>query len=138
MIAPAPLRPRRGLVSVAMLIGLIIVGIVAGGLFRAASHRRELARIEENRLQAASLADSGLDRALARLDAHPDYRGEVWELAATDLGGRGGGRIRIEVGPVPGRAELRRVVVIADSFAAGPDPSRQSRTLDVPTAPHAR
>ena len=140
MTAPArPDRPsRRGLVSVVMLIGLIVLGIVAAGLLKVAAARWELARTAENQLQAAALADSGLDRALTRLRARPDYPGEVWEVAAADLGGRASAQITITVATDPDRPDGRRVAVVADYLTRVPGPARQSRTLVVPLPPNAR
>lgn len=120
---------RRGLVAVAMLIGLMIVGLVAASLLKVAAGRRTLARTAENERQATALADSGLDRALARLESHPEYAGEVWEIAATDLGGRGAGRVMIEVKSISDRPDQRLVTIVADYLVAVPGPVRDSRKV---------
>ena len=129
---------RRGLVSVVMLIGLIVLGLVANSLFRLASGRRVLAKLAENQAEASALADSGLDRALARLQAQADYPGEIWEIPASDLGGRGSARIEIEVRPDPRHDDQRTLHVTADYRVARPGPIRQSRTLFLPVSPVAR
>jgi hypothetical protein len=77
---------RRGLTAVAVLVCLIVITIVSGALLRVGIAHRDQVRSQERRLQAEWLAQSGFDRALARLAAQPDYAGETWELAATDLG----------------------------------------------------
>lgn len=134
----SPQRPRRGLVSVVMLIGLIILGVVAASLLKVAGSRRTLSRIAENRLQAAALADSGLERAIARLRTHPDYPGEVWEIPTSDLGERGPARIQIDALPDPDHPQSRRVVVVADFLTHNPSPVRQSRMLSIPLPPAPR
>ena len=48
--------------------------------------QRELARSQERRLQAEWLAESGAERAIARLATDRDYTGETWSLSAQDLG----------------------------------------------------
>ena len=129
---------RRGMISVVMLIGLIVLGLVATSLFKVATGRRALAKLAENQAQASALVDSGIDRALARLQAHADYVGETWEIPAIDLGGRGSARIEIEVKPEPAHADQRRIVVTADYQIARPGPIRQSRTINIPVSPVAR
>ncbi len=132
----APLhRPgrRRGLVSVAMLIGLIILGLVAGSLLKVGLARRSLARMEERQLQLEFLADSGARRALARLEADPRYEGEVWEIPSDDLGGRGTAKLMIAIKPNPDQPDGRLLVVVADYRVEPSGPIRQ--TLTLPLAP---
>lgn len=129
-------RPGRGLVSVAMLIGLVILGLVAAGLLRAGLARRALIRTEERQLQADLIADSGLARALARLADDPRYEGETWDVAADDLGGRGHARVAIEARPGPAAREVR---VTADYVASPRETIRRTRTFRLPThQPDAR
>ena len=129
---------RRGMVSVVMLIGLIVLGLIATSLLKVATGRRALARLAENQAQASALADSGLDRALAQLQTHPDYIGETWEIPAGDLGGRGSAGIKIKVQADPDRADQRVITVTADYRIARPGPIRQSRTIRIPVSPVAR
>jgi hypothetical protein len=77
---------RRGLTAVAVLVCLIVITLVSGALLKVGIAHRDQVRSQEHRLQAEWLAQSGIDRALARLAAKPDYTGETWELAAADLG----------------------------------------------------
>ena len=111
---PTPIRGRRGAVLMAALVYLVLALMVLGSLMGLASARRARARMEERRLQAEWLAESGLERAAAKLAAAPDYRGETWEPAAADLGGRDGGLVRIEVGPVENRPRRRHARAVAE------------------------
>jgi hypothetical protein len=76
---------RRGLTAVAVLVCLIIVTLISGALLKVGIAHRDQVRAQERRLQAEWLAQSGIDRALARLSAKADYTGETWELAPRDL-----------------------------------------------------
>ena len=136
MIAsPARSPRRRALVSVALLIALIILGLVAASLLKVGLARRARVRAEERQLQADLLADSGLARALARVADDPRYEGETWDVAADDLGGRGRARIAIEARPGP--AAARDVRVVADYFAGPRETIRRTRTFRLPPPPPA-
>jgi len=126
---------RRGLVSVAMLIGLIILGLVAASLLKVGLARRSLAKIEEHERQAELLADSGLSRALARLEANSRFEGEVWEIPSDELGGRGGANVTITVRADPDQPDIRQVVVVSDYRAGSPGSIRLTRTLQMPSSP---
>jgi type II secretory pathway pseudopilin PulG len=122
---------RPGLVSVAVLIALIIIAIVSAGLLKVALARRAEVQAEERRLQAGWLAESGVERALARLSASGDYSGENWEIPPEDLGGRGPATVAIQVNPVAGQPDRRKVQVQADYPSGSTLRSRQSRDLIV-------
>jgi Tfp pilus assembly protein PilV len=77
--------PRRGLTAVAVLVCLLIVTMISGALLKIGVAHRDFVRSQERRLQAEWLAQSGIDRALARLAAQPDYTGETWKLGPRDL-----------------------------------------------------
>jgi hypothetical protein len=71
---------------VAVLVCLVVVTLVSGVLLRIGLAHRDQVRSQEHRLQAEWLAQSGLDRALARIAADPNYPGETWKLTHRDLG----------------------------------------------------
>jgi type II secretory pathway pseudopilin PulG len=79
-------RPaRRGLTAVAVLVCLVIVTMISGALLKIGVAHRDFVRGQERKLQAEWLAQSGIDRARARLAVQPDYTGETWKLAPRDL-----------------------------------------------------
>jgi hypothetical protein len=126
---PSSMKRRRGLASVVVLIALFIIGLVCAALLKVAFARRgEVAR-EERRIEAAWLADSGLARALARLDHSGDYAGETWEIPAEDLGGRGSASVLIRVEKVADRPDRRKVRVQADYPSGSSLRARQSREI---------
>ena len=122
---------RPGLVSVAVLIALIIIAIIGAGLLKVALARRAEVQVEERRLQAEWLAESGVERALARLSASGDYAGENWEIPSEDLGGRGPATVAIQVNRAADQPDHRKVRVQADYPSGSTLRSRQSRDLIV-------
>ena len=52
--------------------------MICGGLLRLVGSQRVLIRSEERTLQAEWLAESGVERAVARLAGDTSYRGETW------------------------------------------------------------
>ena len=129
--------PRRGLVSVALLIALFILGLVAASLLKVGMARRGATRQVERQSQVDALADSGIARALARLAASPAYTGETWSIPAGDLAGRGTATVAIEIKPAtdpPGR-----LVAAVAEYRLGPaDSIRQTRSIRIPLSPSSR
>jgi hypothetical protein len=133
--------PRRGMTVVAVLICLIVITVISVALLKVALSQRKLVRGLEHRLQAEWLAESGAERAVARLDADPGYKGEVWSITAADLGQSGAppagepggarapavGLVTIAVDRLPesGNANRRRIRVTAEYPS---DPSLRSRS----------
>ena len=120
---------RRGLVAVAVLITLIVLGLLLGVLLRTALIRRVSQAKVERRLQAEALARSALERAGARLATSPEYPGETWDLSAEDLGRRDGAVVSIKVERVEGKPDRRRVVVQADYPRPAERRARSSKTV---------
>ena len=75
---------------------------------------RRMMRTETWQVQAAWLAESGLERAAARLAADADYQGETWALSAEQLAGPEGAAVKIEVKPIAEQPGQRLVRVQAD------------------------
>jgi Tfp pilus assembly protein PilX len=130
-------------VTVAVLVCLVVAAMIGGALLRTGLVQRRRIQMEERRLQALWLAESGLERAAARLaDAH-DYRGETWEVPAADLGGPWPGTVTIAVettdappsrrtGARAGRLSQRGRAAGSASYArgSGPGPPGPRRTDD--------
>jgi hypothetical protein len=82
--------------------------------------------------QAAWLAESGLERAAARLAADPGYRGETWTIPAAELGGQDGAVVRIEVEPDAEQPERRRRVSVQADYPDDPrHRARRSKEIAV-------
>ena len=125
-------RSERGLASVVVLVGLVVLMLMSGVILRQGASRREQARAQARRLQAEFLAESGLGRARARLAADSKYRGETWTIPSSALGtatdeaksDRLDGVVTIMVENSNDQAKVREIRVQADYPR---DPERRTR-----------
>jgi type II secretory pathway component PulK len=138
MIAARAVKTSRGLTVVAVIVCLIIITMISGAVLKVIVAQRELARSQERRLQAEWLAESGAQRATARLASDRDYKGESWSLSAQDLGhGEPAGaraksaaaQVTIAVERMPAAANRRRVHIQADYPLAEPTRSRHTKEI---------
>ena len=135
MIQPGTTRPRRGMLAIAVLVCLIVLTIIAGTLLRVGVAQRDLVRDQERRLQAEWLAEAGLRRALARLEADPDYAGEIWNIDARDLGAADAATVAIAVARAPADANARTIRARADYPRDPPRRARRSRQITTSNRP---
>ncbi len=91
------IRRRRGFAVIASLTCLLIVVAIVGSMLQSAIRARRELLTERDCRQSQLLLAAGADRAAARLAAEPTYRGDVWELPAEAIIGRGAGRVTTEV-----------------------------------------
>ncbi len=86
---PSRRRPvsRGGVILAAALTALFVVSLLGLALVQLVliHHRQE--QIEAQRQQCFWLAESGVQRALARLAKSPDYAGETWTIPSATLTG---------------------------------------------------
>ena len=122
-------RPRGAALLMAMAC-LAMLSIVFGILLKVGSAERTQARTEENRLRAGWLAESGLERAWAKLSGSPDYRGETWKISPEAMRGRHGAVVAITVQPAPGEPGRFVVTARADYPAEGTARARQTRIAE--------
>jgi hypothetical protein len=91
---------------------------VATALFltvvRHAALQRQALRSQWQQAQAGWLAQSAIERAVARLAAQPDYRGETWHVSAGELGGPDAGVVVIRVQSAAEQPGRRTISVEAD------------------------
>ncbi len=118
---------KRGAVLVAVLVCLLVVTLIGVGLVRLAIVRFRHTRIQQYQVQAQWLAESALQRALARMRESPDYSGEIWSIAAAELDGLHPAEVRIRVekvdnlGNVRENANHQRIAVEARFPAGSPE-----------------
>ena len=120
--APASQSPRsgvrrcraRGAVLMVALVCVIIASVVFLSVLRVARMERQRLETEAWQVQAGWLAESGLERAAARLADQPGYTGETWNVPAGLLGGQDAAVVQIRVEAVPGKPKNRLVRVQAD------------------------
>jgi type II secretory pathway component PulK len=110
---------RRGVMTIVALVCVMVASTLMIVVVRRALAESHLARSEARRAQSRWLAESGLERAVARLASDPKYSGEVWRIPSAVIGGQaeatgGGGTVTIEVATQPGQPAQRLVRVQAD------------------------
>ena len=105
---------RQGIALLAAIVCVSIATAVMCGLVHLATQAYRETELEQRREQAGWIAESGVERALARLTANPEYSGEQWSLSAEAIGGRHNAEVTIQVEPLEGRENWRRVRVVAD------------------------
>jgi hypothetical protein len=128
---------------------LIVITVIGTALIKVGLTQRSQVRSQEHRLQAEWLAESGLDRALARLAADRNYPGEEWPVRGEDLalpvgatttrspgsGAQSVAKITITVDRVTEGANRRRIRVQADYPLEPPMRSRQSKQVLIDLEP---
>lgn len=131
-------RPSRcrGSIAIVVLICLVLIASLAGALLRIGLAERQRLHAEQRRLQVEWLVESGLERAAARLaESGEAYRGETWEVAASELGGRDAGRVMIvvevEEDPPVARPRQARVRVHGEYPREAATPARLTKQLTV-------
>ena len=149
MIAARAKKPSRGMTVIAVLVCLIIVTLISGAVLKLSVAQRELARSQERRLQAEWLAESGAQRAVARLARDHDYTGETWSLSANDLGRSeqaptgmlpvkaetAAAQVTITVDRIPSFTNRRRVRIRADYPVDAQGRSRHSKEIMIDLEP---
>jgi hypothetical protein len=113
------------LITIAVLVCLVVITMIGAGLLRLVSSQRVMIRGEERGMQSEWLAESGIERAVARLASDPEYRGETWSIPADALGGPSPGVVSIKVGPLRDE-RVRRLVTVQADYPS--DPEQRVRT----------
>lgn len=128
-VADRPMRRRRratrrrGAAMAAALICFFVVALFASAVaYRAAMSSRHV-RAGRFATQSEWLAESGVQRARARLALSADYAGETWEIPASEFGPANAGRsgaVVIAVTRDDAASAERKVVVTATYPAESP------------------
>jgi hypothetical protein len=108
-------RPRyRGTALILVLVGLAVTTLIFMAAIKMILIQRKTIELNSRQIQARWLAESGVERAAARLAADAKYEGETWNISAQELGGRDGGKVNIKVEEVPDKPDHRKVHIEAD------------------------
>lgn len=93
---------RRGAMLVVVVVVLMVLSMIFSTLIRRGLSHRSLIAAETRRIQAALLAESGLDRARALIANRPDAVAgeETWKITAEQLDGRHPASVLIRIEPV--------------------------------------
>ena len=123
-------RERGGFLVVAALVCLLIVTSIVGSMLQSALRARRQLHSDRDRRQAELLLDAGADRALLRLAAEPDFRGDIWQLPADSIVGRGEGRVTTEVSR-SANDDSWQLLVVAEYRLGGAFPIKRSNTFQL-------
>jgi hypothetical protein len=131
-------KPRRGMTVVAVLICLIVITLLGGALLKVALAQRKLVRAQERRLQADWLAESGSQRAIARLETDAGYQGEIWSITAAELGY--GDSAQSDAPKVASAQTIAEVTIAVERLPGGGNANRRriQVTADYPRDPSSR
>jgi hypothetical protein len=121
------------MLAIAVLICLIVLTLISGAILRVGAAQRDEVRAQERRLQAEWLAEAGLRRAFARLDADPGYAGETWQIDARALDSSDAATVAIAVERTPGDRKARTIRVRVDYPRDPPRRVRCSRQTTILT-----
>ncbi len=124
--------PRRAAVLVVVLVCVGVASVIFASLLSGLASQHSAARTDEWQVQAAWLAESGLERAASRLRSDAKYAGETWRIPADVLGGPSGAAVRIEIQTLPDQPGRRLVRVQADFPDDARRWARESRQTAVP------
>lgn len=124
---------RRGAVTIVVLLATLIVFSIGLTMLETTLRERERTLQFEQRQQSTWLAESGIERAAAKLQSNPEYSGETWTLDKEELGGSDEGTVTIKV--LPEENSDRRIVTVVADYPN--DPHQHIRTsrkifVDVP------
>ncbi|MFC1596812.1 hypothetical protein ACFL5Q_02590 [Planctomycetota bacterium] len=126
---------RRGAVLLVALVVIIVAAAVFVSVLQLSVAERRRVETEAWQVQAAWLAESGLERAAAQLAANPVYAGETWNLSADLLGAAHGAVVRIEVETVEEQEQRRLVRCVADYPDHPHRRARESKQLMIDVRP---
>lgn len=124
-------RSRRGVMMIFAMVALLLATVVGAAILQTAMAQRRLTRRQQWRMQSAWLAESGIERADAKLRVDAGYEGETWSISAAEIGGRAKGDVRIAVTADPNDENRRTVRVIANFPAGQADRSQTTKSIEI-------
>lgn len=93
----AATHSRQGSILVAALVCLALVTLIMLSVFKTSLSQRHQIRLEQQHVQAELLAESGLEKAVARLTTNPKYTGEQWTIEPSQLDSHNSALVKITV-----------------------------------------
>jgi type II secretory pathway component PulK len=124
-------RPRPGFAIVSVIVLLVVATALFGLWARAAVRNHRQLEYRQWELQAIRLAEAGIGRAKARIDADPTYTDETWTIPATELKRKQGAEVRIRVVPNEAGEQRARIEATADFPAGAVRRARHTKQVDI-------
>jgi Tfp pilus assembly protein PilV len=125
------MKQRAGFALIGVMIVLVVASMLVVSWLKTVANQREHLRMAEHRLIAEWLAEAAIGRAAARLTEKADYAGEIWKIAADELGGQDTAAIEIRVAPVAGHPDRRAVEVESEFPQNSLSSARVSKRITV-------
>ena len=123
---------RGGAIIVFAMLALLVVSMLGASLLRTVGMSQRQLQREQLRTQAVWLADSGCDRAIARLRREPTYVGESWAVAAEQLAADRTAIVTITVTADPQSDDRAIVSSVAEYPHNSPQAIRITRQMTIP------
>ena len=108
-------KRRSGTILAVALILLTVVMLLSAALAKRMLVFHQQEKLDESRLQAMWLVESGCQRALRAADASSDYRGETWHIPAGVSGSGASGVVTIRV-EMPSAPATERIVTVTATY----------------------
>jgi len=123
--------PKHGVSIILVIAFFAVATTLIGAWVRGALLQQRQSRRWHDRSQAVWLAEAGVRRAQNQLAADADYRGQRWEIPASQLGGKHPAIVTIAVDAVD---DTRMITATCDYPAGARRQVRitKSRRLDSP------
>lgn len=129
MIVRPSHRRRRGAVLIMTLVCLALATIVGGVLLRWIVLEHKLLATRANESQARWLAETGIERAAARLAADADYSGETWQFSAGELPSGHAAQVELRIEAIEGQPRQRSLLVMAEYPTDADAPARVRKQI---------
>ena len=94
---PGNKQQRAAVVLIAVMTCLAVAIAIVGSMTQRVIRQRRQLVVQQQHHQTQWLVESGAERAAHRLAERADYEGEVWQLAADQLGGDHSAEVAIHV-----------------------------------------
>jgi len=124
--------PRGGFLMLTALVCVVLTVALAGLIARTIVVNMQYDRAQRWRMQCQWLAEAGVERAIARIAADPDFTGETWRIGPEQLDGRHAAVVWMAVASDPREPAERLLNVQADFPDAPHARVRHTRTVRLP------
>ena len=104
---------REGFVMIIVVVSLITASLISGTMIRQSMTTEKQSHRESNRVQAAWLTESGIERGLYRFKTNKEYTGETWKISDKEIGMRDSGEILISITNSQNPEKSKQLKVIA-------------------------
>lgn len=110
---------RKGAILVVTLVVLAIIGSIFGLMMKTITIHAKQVQASENQHQSRWLADSAIERAVARKQQDENYQGETWNVTLPASGNSKTGEVEIKLSTDAEHPQQTLIAVVAKYPASG-------------------